>query len=77
VRKGKYPGGKKSYIFSKVIWNGGATDERVDELWELEREKERGKESRVGMKRNSRMKQNDGGLGEVGRGNGRGVENMV
>ncbi|KAI7160294.1 hypothetical protein D0869_10188 [Hortaea werneckii] len=37
VRKGQYPGGSKSFIFSKSILNGGASDAEVDRLWRKER----------------------------------------
>jgi hypothetical protein len=55
VRKGRYPGGKKSFIFSERIWNGGATSEYVRELLL----KEQGEEQRKGEEmqlKNSRSK---------------------
>lgn len=33
MRKGRYPGGKKGLIYSSRVINGGASDERVGELW--------------------------------------------
>lgn len=52
MRKGRYPGGPKSLIYDKKAWNGGASDERVDELWQCQeegkREKSRGEEGRGG-----------------------------
>jgi len=41
VRKGKYPGGRKNFIYDKKVWNGGASDERVEELWERHEEGKR------------------------------------
>lgn len=49
VRKGRYPGRRKSGIWSKVVWHGGFSDERVDELWLMENGgKRRGEERRKG-----------------------------
>jgi hypothetical protein len=44
VRKGRYPGGRKSFIYSERIWNGGTTNEHVRELWLREQEEKRIKE---------------------------------
>jgi hypothetical protein len=33
LRKGRWPGGKKSFIYSQRVINGGASDERVRVLW--------------------------------------------
>lgn len=33
VRKGRFPGGKKSFIYSQRVINGGASDETVEEIW--------------------------------------------
>lgn len=33
VRKGRYPGGPKPFIYSKRVINGDASDERVRQLW--------------------------------------------
>jgi len=41
VCKGRYPGGRKAGIHSERVWNGGASNARVQELWERERRKER------------------------------------
>ena len=40
VRKGKYPGGRKAMIYSEKVWNGGASNEHVRELWEAQRRRE-------------------------------------
>lgn len=44
MRKGKYPGGRKNFIYDKKVWNGGVSDERVEKLWERHEE---GKRARV------------------------------
>jgi len=67
VRKGKYPGGEKRFIYSKIIWNGGASDERVDELWEIQREKERERERKAGRKG---IRRSGTGVGRSGTGAG-------
>jgi uncharacterized membrane protein YqaE (UPF0057 family) len=36
VRKGRYPGGKKPFIFSEKVWNGGASRAKVNDLWRKE-----------------------------------------
>lgn len=46
VRKGRYPGGRKRGIYSQTVWNGGASNARVRELWEKKREDERQEERR-------------------------------
>jgi len=47
VRKGKWPGGPKTLIFDRKVWRGGASVERVRDLWE---EKE-GKKGGNGVRR--------------------------
>lgn len=42
MRKGYYPGGKKAFIYSEVVWNGGASNRKVDELWDRERREKEG-----------------------------------
>lgn len=72
VRKGKWPGGPKSLIFCRKVWNGGASEGRVEELrvggrrgkeeggeWGVE-----GREGDVGGR--------SAGYGVRGRGGGRG-----
>jgi len=46
VRKGRYPGGRKRGIYSQTVWNGGASNARVRELWEKKREDEKEEERR-------------------------------
>jgi Proteolipid membrane potential modulator len=41
VRKGRYPGGRKAGIWSQQVWNGGASNRHVRELWKYEQEEER------------------------------------
>lgn len=36
VRKGRYPGGPKPFIYSRRVINGDASDERVRQLWRTE-----------------------------------------
>lgn len=36
VRKGRYPGGPRPFIYSKRVINGDASDERVRQLWTAE-----------------------------------------
>ena len=43
MRKGKYPGGPKNLVFDEKLWNGGASEGEVDELWEKREEKKKGK----------------------------------
>lgn len=37
VRKGRYPGGRKAFIYSEEVWNGGARRSVVEGLREEER----------------------------------------
>jgi len=46
VRKGRYPGGRKAGIHSQKVWNGGASNARVRELWEVRQWEEREEEKR-------------------------------
>lgn len=50
VRKGRYPGGRKSLIYSEEVWNGGASNEEVREL----RARERRRDEEKMVKRKSR-----------------------
>lgn len=50
VRKGKYPGGPKSFIYSRRVINGDASDERVRQLW---KEEQRAKEDKLMRRRSS------------------------
>ncbi|KAL2051403.1 hypothetical protein ABVK25_008270 [Lepraria finkii] len=43
VRKGKRPGGLKSLVLDETVWNGGASEEEIDELREKREEKRRWK----------------------------------
>lgn len=54
VRKGRYPGGRKAGIWSQQVWNGGASNRYVRELWEDEQEEKRRKEDELMLKRSSR-----------------------
>jgi hypothetical protein len=36
VRRGRYPGGPKPFIYSSRVVNGDASDERVRQLWRAE-----------------------------------------
>lgn len=36
VRRGRYPGGPKPFIYSRRVINGDASDERVRQLWRAE-----------------------------------------
>jgi hypothetical protein len=40
VRKGRYPGGRKTGIYSQEVWNGGASNEKVRELYERQRRRD-------------------------------------
>lgn len=61
VKKGKYPGGPKSFIYSTRVINGDASDERVRQLWKAE---QRAKDEKLMRKRSSwRSAVNDGGGG--------------
>jgi len=53
VQKNKWPGGEKTFIFSRIVWNGGASDERVEELWQEEQARREGR--RGSRRRGSRM----------------------
>jgi hypothetical protein len=54
VQKGVYPGGKKAGIWSEKVWNGGASNAKVRELWERKIRKEQGEEDSRAMKRTKR-----------------------
>ena len=55
VRKGRYPGGRKTFIYSDQILNGGATNAQVRDLYEREQEEKRMKEEEM-MLRKSKSK---------------------
>jgi len=40
VRKGRYPGGRKAGIYSEKVWNGGASNAKVRDLWEAQKRRE-------------------------------------
>ncbi|ROW00313.1 hypothetical protein VMCG_07214 [Cytospora schulzeri] len=50
VKKGRYPGGPKPFIYSKRVINGDASDERTRQLWMAE---QRAKEEELLMHRQS------------------------
>lgn len=50
VKKGRYPGGSKSFIYSTRVTNGDASDERVRQLWRAE---QRAKEEKLMRRRSS------------------------
>jgi hypothetical protein len=54
VRKGRYPGRRKTGIYSQQVWNGGASSAHVRQLWEDEREEQWRREEEVSLKRSSR-----------------------
>ena len=58
VRKGRYPGGPKPFIYSKRVINGDASDERVRQLWAAE---QRVKEEALMRKQSSRRRTGLGG----------------
>lgn len=45
VKRGRYPGGRKTGIYSEQVWNGGASNRKVDDLWRAE---QRGLEEKEG-----------------------------
>lgn len=55
MKRGRYPGGRKAGVYSERVWNGGASNRRVDDLWRAERremEKEEGSRGKRSMRRN-------------------------
>jgi uncharacterized membrane protein YqaE (UPF0057 family) len=54
VRKGRYPGGRTAGIWSQQVWNGGASNRHVRELWEDGQEEKKRKEDEFMLKRSSR-----------------------
>ncbi|PMD36075.1 hypothetical protein L207DRAFT_515800 [Hyaloscypha variabilis F] len=63
VRKGRYPGGKKAFIFSEQVWNGGASNEKVrDLLREQKRREQEEEDARLGKRGSKRSS----GLGRTG-----------
>lgn len=61
VRKGKYPGGPKSFIYSRRVINGDASDERVRQLWEAEQRAKDEKLMRRGSTWRNTISSNGGG----------------
>jgi len=55
VKKGRYPGGRKTFIFSEQVWNGGASHQHVRELLDAQKNREQEEEDIRMMKRSSRM----------------------
>lgn len=59
VKKGRYPGGPKPFIYSRRVINGDASDERVRQLWMAEQrareERESERENRAMGKQSTRM----------------------
>ncbi|KAF3769168.1 hypothetical protein M406DRAFT_327571 [Cryphonectria parasitica EP155] len=51
VKKGRYPGGPKAFIYSRKVINGDASDEKVRQLWRAE---QRAKEDKLMRKRSSK-----------------------
>jgi len=54
VNKGRYPGGRKTFIFSEQVWNGGASNEKVRDLLREQRRREQEEEELKMMKRSSK-----------------------
>lgn len=69
VSRGKYPGGPKSFIYSRRVINGDASDERVRLLWAAE---QRAKEEKLMQRRTGSSWR---GVFGVGGGGGGGSEN--
>ncbi|KAH7417906.1 hypothetical protein BKA64DRAFT_182293 [Cadophora sp. MPI-SDFR-AT-0126] len=75
VKRGRYPGGRKTGIYSEEVWNGGATRRHVDQLWRGERRAEEEKEMvRARRKEGKSMGKRGSGLGM---GRSRGSEMVV
>jgi hypothetical protein len=62
VRKGRYPGGRKTFIYSEKIWNGGATNEHVRELYVKEQKEKERRENEMKIKRSRSSGSRLGGL---------------
>ena len=73
VKKGRYPGGPKSFLQSKNVLNGGASDAEVERLWWKEngisrtnsRRSGRGSASNSGPMRTEMVHKNDTDLGRI------------
>ncbi|KAE9371291.1 hypothetical protein N431DRAFT_467480 [Stipitochalara longipes BDJ] len=63
VRKGRYPGGKKAFIFSEQVWNGGASNDKVRDLLREQKRREQEEEDIRLMKRSSKRSSGLGGMG--------------
>jgi hypothetical protein len=55
VKKGRYPGGRKTFIFSEQVWNGGASNQHVRDLLVAQKSREQEEEDIRMMKRSSSM----------------------
>jgi Proteolipid membrane potential modulator len=65
VKKGRYPGGRKTFIFSEQVWNGGASNQHVKELLVAQKSREQEEEDIRMMKRSSRSSRANTGLGRM------------
>jgi hypothetical protein len=65
VKKGRYPGGRKTFIFSEQVWNGGASNQHVKELQVAQKSREQEEEDIRMMKRSSRSSRANTGLGRM------------
>jgi uncharacterized membrane protein YqaE (UPF0057 family) len=54
VKKGRYPGGRKTFIFSEQVWNGGASNQHVRDLLSEQKRREQEEEDIRMMKRSSK-----------------------
>jgi hypothetical protein len=67
VNKGRYPGGRKTFIFSEQVWNGGASNGKVRDLLKEQRRKEMEEEEVRMMKRSSKGSSGlSSGMGRMG-----------
>jgi len=63
VKKGRYPGGRKTGIYSEQVWNGGASNEKVRDLLLAQRRREEEAEE---MRMRKRGSGRSSGLGRMG-----------
>ena len=61
MRKGRYPGGRKTFIYSEQVWNGGASNRRVGELLGEQKRREEDDLLRKQSRRSSRSKRSSAG----------------
>lgn len=73
VKRGRYPGGRKTGIYSEEVWNGGATNRHVDQLWREQRRVEEEKEMARVRRREGKSGSGFGG----GKARSRGSEMVV